>query len=122
MSLTANDIGVLANFLTPRGNEQIDISGGAIHTLANIPDLPEDVDILAIIQCQDGEVRYLDDGTDPTATIGFVLFNPIPLEYQVRNLKDVALKFIQPAAVADYIVPGTIINVLYYTYAESSEI
>lgn len=117
MSGSANDIGVLANVLTPIGFEQLSITGGTVKT-PTVPTVPEGVDVLAIIQCEDGDCRWRDDGTVPNASTGFVLFNRVPLQYNVRNFP---IKFIQPN-VTPLISAGTIVNINYYTYASADEV
>jgi hypothetical protein len=60
--------------------------------------------VLAIIVCETQAVRYRDDGTNPTATVGMPL--PIGMQF-IYNGNLSALKFIGQAA-------GAVINVSYY--------
>lgn len=57
------------------------------------------------IQAESQAVRYRDDGTSPTATVGMMLAVGQLLEYDASNVK--ALKFIEQAASAK-------LNVTYY--------
>lgn len=112
MPASANDIGVLANFLTPRGFEKLDLTTGA-KTLTP-PELG--IDILALIQTEGGDARYRDDSTSPTDASGYILFEKINLQYNIRDLK--LIEFIQ----ADTATPADCINVLYYSFATVGEV
>ena len=110
--LTPNDIGVLANFLTPRKYEQIALAGlesltpPVIHAATGA--------IIALIQSEGGTTRWRDDGTNPTGTVGFKLTENTPLQYNIKDLSKI--KFI-----ADTTTPATQVNVSYYTYSTEAE-
>lgn len=112
MPASTNNIGVLANFLTPRGFEKLDLSGGAQSLTP--PDLGP-IQIIALIQPQDGDARYRDDDTAPTDTLGFLLFESQSLQYNVLDLDLISF-------IADATNPADCINVNYYTYATLEEI
>ena len=59
----------------------------------------------ALIQCETQNVRWRDDGTDPTTTVGMLLEAGKELVYEAGNLA--ALKFIEVSASAK-------LNVTYY--------
>lgn len=60
---------------------------------------------LALIQAQAQDVRWRDDGTDPTATVGMILSAGQTLEYDAADLA--VVEFIQTAASAT-------LNISYY--------
>jgi len=51
-----------------------------------------------LVQCQTQNVRYRDDGTDPTATVGIILVALTVYEFTVAQFA--RMKFIQTAASA----------------------
>lgn len=115
MSGSPNDVGVLANFVTQRGFERIDLSGGGVVTLSP-PNLGP-IQMFALIQAEGGDARYRDDNSDaPSSAVGFILFEKISLQYNVLDLSKI--RFIQ----ADTAIPATNLNVLYYTFASELEI
>jgi len=59
---------------------------------------------MAVLEAEAQDIRFRDDGVDPTATVGMILKVGVPYEY-VGNLA--AIKFFQTAATA-------ILNVSYY--------
>ena len=71
-----------------------------------IPDPADNVGpVLAMLQAESQNIRYRDDGTDPTASVGMILYagaDPMPYD---GNLK--ALRFIEVTASAK-------LNVSYY--------
>ena len=69
MPMSQNDIGNQSNFLTPRKYEQIDLSDDAVHNLSP-PVLSADVSFILVIEAEDSGIRYRDDGTSPTLTVG----------------------------------------------------
>jgi len=111
MPASANDIGVLANFLTPRGFEQIDISDGLVHSLTPPTD---SIELLALIQVTGGDFRYRDDGTPPTSAVGYVIYEKMTFQYNVKDLN--LIEFIQSDTVA-----GLAINVSYYSFADLAD-
>lgn len=84
--------------LIPRGYQQI-TTLGTVQTL-NVPAGAT----VALIHAQGQDVRYRDDGSDPTATVGM----PIPAGGSLTYNGDLGtLRFIEQAA-------GAGLNVLYY--------
>lgn len=61
--------------------------------------------VIALIQAEGNDMRWRDDGTDPTAAIGQLLYMGQTLAYEATTL--VAFKIIQVAT-------GGIVNVTYY--------
>lgn len=61
--------------------------------------------VLALITCETQAVRWRDDGTDPTASIGYPLATATELQYAAAQLPE--LKFIEQAASAT-------LNICYY--------
>lgn len=60
---------------------------------------------LALVQAESQNVRWRDDGTNPTATVGMILMAGATLQYDAAQLG--RLKFIETAASAK-------LNVSYY--------
>lgn len=60
---------------------------------------------IALIQAESQNVRWRDDGTNPTATVGMILMVGSTLEYTGSSFASV--KFIEVA-------PSAILNVSYY--------
>jgi len=84
--------------LTPKGYQQVtSLSSAAALTVPTAANL-------ALIQAEDQNVRWRDDGTDPTTTVGIVLEAGDDFWY-TGSLA--ALKFIQETATAK-------LNVSYY--------
>ena len=69
--------------------------------------IPENVSY-AVVQAEGADIRYRDDGDDPTATVGFLLPAGGSMTY-VGNLDD--LQMIEAAA-------GGIVNVAFYQVSE----
>jgi hypothetical protein len=85
--------------LKAKGYQQI--TSLASSTALTVPDGT----CLALIQAQGQDVRWRDDGTDPTATVGMLLSAGESMEYDVADVA--VVEFIQVAATA-------ILNVSYY--------
>lgn len=83
---------------TPKGYQQI-ISPAAATALT----VPTGA-TTAIIQAEGNDIRWRDDGTDPTASVGQILYMGQQMTYQASLA---AIKFIQVSA-------GGIVNVTYY--------
>ena len=82
----------------PRGYQQItDLSASVGLT---VPDGAT----RAVIQAEGDDVRWRDDGTDPTATVGMILAQNTSLDYS-GDLNEI--EFIEAAG-------GGILNVTYY--------
>lgn len=81
----------------------------AVRRLSDTPShgnaMPSSV-IRALIQAEGADVRWTDDGTDPTATLGMIIKDGVVLEYE-GNLE--TIRFFQSAA-------GAKLNVSYYKY------
>lgn len=60
---------------------------------------------MALVQAESQNVRWRDDGTDPTATIGMLLMAGSTLEYDAAQLS--VVEFIEAAASAK-------LNISYY--------
>jgi hypothetical protein len=60
---------------------------------------------LALITCETQDVRWRDDSTDPTATVGYPLAAGVELQYAAGQIGQ--LKFIEQAASAK-------LNITYY--------
>ena len=86
--------------LTPKGYEQI-TGLSSVKTLT----VPADAQF-ALIQVESKDVRWRDDGTDPTASVGMLLLANQDIWYANDLSK---LKFIETAASAK-------LNVAYYGY------
>jgi hypothetical protein len=86
----------------PLKYEQIDVAGSAIGL--NPPDPNFDTAYSALIQAEGQNIRWRDDGTDPTAAVGMILTPNTVLEYDGDLNK---IKFIEAVA-------GGILNVSYY--------
>ena len=84
--------------INPKGYQQITALSSAVSLT-----VPEGA-IRALIQCETQDVRWRDDGTDPTGAIGMLLKVNTVLEYDGRLDK---LRFIEAAASAK-------LNVSYY--------
>ncbi len=85
---------------TPLGFQQLDLSDGAAH---NLPSVPANA-IYVIIEPEGAAVRWRDDGTTPTATIGMGLVSGAYLTYRGDLTK---IAFIQQTASAK-------LNISYY--------
>jgi hypothetical protein len=85
--------------LTPMGYQQIALSTTSVSTLT----VPAGARI-AVIQAEGGTVRWRDDGTAPTASVGMILSQNSELDY------DGSLSSIQLIAV----VAGALADVSYY--------
>jgi hypothetical protein len=68
-------VATLTPFTTdPAGMGQIDLSNGAVHPLPAPPDPPQFESVYnVIVQAQGADVTWSNDGTDPSATHGFLL-------------------------------------------------
>ena len=114
MPSSQNDIGLFANVLTERKQEQIDLADGLVHTLTPPTGLAG-VAIILVLEAQDGAFRYTaQDGVAPTIATG------------MRVPEDGVLTWI-PAdlSVVKMIRDGTDtgkINVAYYTFARNTEV
>lgn len=86
--------------LTALGYEQVTTLTSAVG-LASIPDGAR----YALIQAEAQAVRYRDDGTNPTSTVGMIIPSGGSVWYTGQALQK--LKFIEAAASAK-------LNVLYY--------
>jgi hypothetical protein len=90
------------------GYQQIAAATLAASTALTIPTVPGNGALsarYAVIQCEGGEVRWRDDGTAPTSTVGFLL-----AQYPDQLVYDgdlTALRFIRTSA-------SSILNVSYY--------
>lgn len=60
---------------------------------------------MALVQAESQNVRWRDDGTDPTATVGMLLMAGATLEYDAAQLS--VVEFIEAAASAK-------LNISYY--------
>lgn len=60
---------------------------------------------MALVQAESQNVRWRDDGTDPTATVGMILMAGATLEYDAAQLA--VVEFIEAAASAK-------LNISYY--------
>ena len=60
---------------------------------------------MALVQAESQNVRWRDDGTDPTATVGMILMAGATIEYDAAQLS--VVEFIEVAASAK-------LNVSYY--------
>lgn len=89
---------ILDAILIPNGYQQVTSLSSA--TALTVPNGT----ILAVIQAESQNVRYRDDGTNPTASVGFILAAGDNVVY---NGNIAALKFIEVTASAK-------LNVLYY--------
>lgn len=67
---------VLHSQFAPRGYQQITSLTTAVG-LSSIPDYASSVSV----QAEQQDIRWRDDGTDPTASVGFVLKAGATLEY-----------------------------------------
>ena len=65
--------------------------------------------ILILVTCETQAVRWRDDGTNPTATVGYPLATNAELQYTGTPAALAALRFIEQAASAK-------LNVCYYGY------
>lgn len=79
-------------YLAPAGYTQVTSLSSAVG-MGTIPDHTK----LAVIQCESQQVRYRDDGTNPTTTVGVILNVGDVLFY---NGTMSALKFIEVTASA----------------------
>jgi hypothetical protein len=90
----------------PNGYAQYANMAAAIDLATNPttgPALPES-SVRALIQAEGADVRWADDGTTPTASLGMIIPNGVVLEYEGDLSK---IKLIQAAASAK-------LNVSYY--------
>jgi hypothetical protein len=86
----------------PRGYEQLTVAGTAVG-FASIPATgPE----LALIDCETADVRWRDDGTNPTASVGKLLRVGDELAYD-GNMSDI--KFIRTGSTS------ATLNISYYS-------
>lgn len=92
-------IGTLQGYLGQNGFVQ-QTGFSAATGLANIPAKSQ----FAVIQCESKDVRWRDDGTDPTTTVGMVLTAGSTLIY-TANFSNI--KFIEVAS-------GAKLNISYY--------
>ncbi|WP_186126361.1 hypothetical protein [Burkholderia gladioli] len=95
---STNALAVVNATLTPKGYQQVTSTGTAF-ALA-----PPAGSRIALIQAEAQALRWRDDGTAPTTTVGMLLNAPNSVEYD-GNLS--ALRFIAATA-------GAILNVTYY--------
>lgn len=90
---------VIDGFLIPAGYVQMTSLG----TSASLTSIPDGVKLVAI-QCEAQNVRWRDDGTDPTTTVGMILEVGQTLIY---NGNPAEIEFIE-------ITAGAKLNVTYY--------
>ena len=90
---------VIDGFLEPNGYVQITVLTTSVG-LGTVPGLTK----LVLIQCESDNVRWRDDGTDPTTTVGMILEAGQTLIY---NGNPNEIEFIE-------VTVGAILNVSYY--------
>lgn len=114
MPSSQNGISPYSQTITPRGFQQIDISGGAVTGLT-APTGLNNVSIICFIQATGGAARFRFDGTDPTTAIGNILTenNCMLIVPEPSSFAD--LRFIRNSTDA------TILVVQYFTYATVQE-
>ena len=95
------DEGVYESKLTPLGYEQLETAD--IATANSLQSIPNGAQF-ALIQCDEEDVRWRDDGTNPTATVGIVLPATKIIWYTGDLTK---IKFIRTAA-------NAALNISYY--------
>lgn len=86
--------------LSPLGYEQVT----SLSSAAGLASIPAGT-VMALIQAESQNVRWRDDGTNPTTTVGSLLMAGATLEYDAGTFA--RLKFIEVAASAK-------LNVSYY--------
>lgn len=96
---SANALAVVNATLTPKGYQQITSTGTAFALS------PPAGSRIAFVQAEAQPLRWRDDGTNPTATVGMNLLVGSALEYDGSLT---AVRFIAAAA-------GAILNVSYYS-------
>lgn len=97
--LALPDVAVVDGYLTPAGYSQITSVSSAV----GLGTIPSGVK-LTLIQCESQDVRWRDDGTNPTTSVGVVLQAGQTLVY---NGNPSTIKFIETTASAK-------LNVVFY--------
>jgi hypothetical protein len=114
MPSSQNDIGLYANQLTERAQQQVDISMGGVVTLTP-PTGFDNVPLVVLVQAQGGAYRYTNNATDnPSDTFGILVVENGVLTFVPAD--PTLLKFHRDGTDA------TILNVAWYTFARASEI
>lgn len=114
MPSSQNDIGLFANVLTERKQEQIDLADGLVHTLTPPTGL-NGVAMIVVMEAQDGAFRYTaQGGVSPTIATGMRVPEDGVLTWIPADLA--VVKMIRDGADVGKI------NVAYYTFARNTEV
>jgi len=103
-----NNVSAQSTLLTAQGYEQIQLNSGTPVALSP----PADAQ-LAIINAELNTIRFRDDGTPPTTTVGQPIVKFTTLQYNVRNLANCLL--------IESSDGSAIANVSYYSYPQEGE-
>lgn len=114
MPSSQNDIGLFANVLTERGQEQIDLSDGLVHTLT-IPPAIVGITMIVLMQADGGAFRFTAiDGTPPTTTTGIKIGDGAEVCWIPADPSLIQI-------IRDGADTGKV-NVAYYTFARLNEV
>lgn len=114
MPSSQNDIGLFANVLTERKQEQIDLADGLVHQLTPPTGLTG-VSLIVVMEAQGGAFRYTaQDGVLPTTTFGMRIPEDGVMAWMPADISLVDI-------IRDGADTGKV-NVAYYSFARSSEI
>lgn len=111
MSSGVNGVGPFGVNVTGRGFQRIDLTAGAVSGLTTPAGIAGP--FIIAIEAQGGALRYRDDGTNPTTTIGFRVANGGVLVIQPSDAS--TIKLIRDGTDATYA------NVIYHTYTTAGE-
>lgn len=113
MPSSQNDIGLFANVLTERKQEQIDLSDGLVHTLTPPTGLTG-VAMIVVLEAQGGNFRFTANPVPPTTTFGMLVQDGGAFTFIPADLTEVKM-------IRDGTDTGKV-NVAYYTFAKVSEV
>lgn len=114
MPSSQNDIGVFANVLTQRGQEQIDLSDGLVHTLT-IPPAILGISMVVLMQANGGAFRFTAiDGTPPTIATGIKIGDGAEVCWVPAD--PTIIQIIRDSA------DTGLVDVSYFTFAKLSEV
>lgn len=113
MPSSQNDIGLFANVLTERKQEQIDLADGLVHALS--PPTGLTVAMIVVMEAEGGAFRYTaQDSIVPTAATGMLISDTGAVTWIPADIS--VIRIIRNGTDSGKV------NVAYYTFALLSEV